>query len=186
MYKVVVTLILIIVSPFANALEKCAYLSKETPEYKFPEWEPYQNCAEYVNGKLIISPVHIKKISFGSSGLAPFWTQGQYFYVKKDGSYLPVILFDNGADYFREGLTRSLVKGKIAYYNQAFELVIPPKYDWGWPFSGGRALVCSGCSIQKPDQSGHKPVEGGVWGYINKEGEEVVPVKYLQSEVRSK
>ena len=175
-----------IVCTFAYALDECAYLAKETPQNKFPEWEPYENCAQYENGKLIIAPEHKEKIDFGSSGLAPFMTQGQYFYVKKNGSFLPVIFFDNGADYFQEGLARSLVNGKIAYYNQNFEPVIPPKYDWGWPFADGRALVCSGCSVQKPDKNGHKPVVGGVWGYINKKGKEVVPVKYSQSEVRSK
>ena len=184
--NVLVALVLMIFSSFAYALDECAYLAKETPQYNLPEWEPYQNCALYVNGKLSIAPNHMDKIDFNSSGLAPFWATGQYFYVKKDGSFLPVILFENGADGFHEGLTRSLVDGKIAYYNREFELVIPPKYDWGWPFLNGRALVCSGCSVQKPNQSGHKPVEGGVWGYINKEGKEIVPVKYSQSEVRSK
>jgi hypothetical protein len=184
--NVLVILIFIVFIPVAYAQKECAYFAKETPQYKFSEWEPYQKCAEYVNGKLSINPEHLEKIKFDSYGLAPFWTQDQYFYIKKDGSYLPVIFFENGADYFREGLTRSIVNGKIAYYNQNFELVIPPKYDWGWPFSDGRALVCSGCSIQKPDEFGHKAVMGGVWGYINKQGEEVVPVKYSQSEVHTK
>ena len=72
----------------------------------------------------------------------------------------------------------------IAYYDEDFELVIAPGYDWAWPFQDGRALVCKGCALT-PVEDGHKALEGGKWGYINKEGKEVVPVKYTAAEVSS-
>ncbi len=175
--------IFIIMTPFAIANEQCGYIAKATEQYQFPQWEVYENCARYENGKLIIAPDHLQNIKFDSFGIAAFWVQGQYFYVKKGGTFIPVIFFDNGPDYFEEGLTRSLIDKKIAYYNRKFELIIPPKYDWGWPFSEGRALVCSGCRIQQPDKSAHKRVEGGVWGYIDKAGKEIVPVKYSAAEL---
>ena len=184
--KIVLVTIIFFISSFASVLETCVYVEKASEQNKYPELNLYENCAEYTNGKLTISPDHIQKIDFRSSGLAAFWTENQCFYIKKDGSFLPVISYDNGADYFSEGLTRSLVKDKIAYYNPKFEMVIESKYDWGWPFSEGRALVCIGCSAKKPDEFGNKPVTGGVWGYINKKGKELVPVKYSQSEVRFK
>jgi len=124
-------------------------------------------------------------IGFGSSGLAPFWVSGQHFYVKANSDFLPVISYDNGADIFREDLVRTVIDGKISYFNSNLKMVVAPKYDWGWPFSNGKALVCLGCIIEKPDGNGHKPVTGGLWGYIDKAGKEVIPVKYKQNEVPS-
>jgi hypothetical protein len=74
-----------------------------------------------------------------------------------------------------------LINGKIAYFNQDFEPVIAPTYDWGWPFRDGRAIVCKGC-VLVPIEDGHSMLEGGLWGYIDKNGEEVVPVKYTAAE----
>lgn len=166
-----------------QAKEVCAYFEKETDQNKYPEWQPYENCATFKDGNLKILPNHLGKVNFGSSGLAPFWVSGQYFYIKSNGDFLPVIPYDNGADTFREGLVRSVVNSKIAYFNQKLQVVISPEYDWGWPFYNSRALVCSGCKITKPDDDGHKSVKGGLWGYIDKSGNEVVPVKYKQTEV---
>lgn len=181
--KIAIFTLLLLSSFCIQAKETCAYFAKVTPENQFPEWQPYEDCATYKNGNLKIEPNHLGSIAFGSSGLAPFWTSGQYFYIKGNGDFLPVIPYDNGADTYREGLVRSVVNSKIAYYNQELKMVISPKYDWGWPFYNGRALVCSGCKVTEPDKFGHKPVKGGLWGYIDKTGKEVVPVKYKQSEV---
>jgi hypothetical protein len=93
---------------------------------------------------------------------------------------LQVLTFDNGADYFSEGLTRSLVGGKIAYFDRSFHQVISPKYDWGWPFEAGRALVCLGCSPTGFEKDGHSSVDGGKWGFIDKSGKEVVRVKLVR------
>ena len=107
---------------------------------------------------------------------------GLHYHVKPDGSMLPVVTFDNWADYYSEGLTRSVVNGKIAYYDRDFRQVVVPQYDWGWPFINDRALVCKGCTIQPQDEDGHQRVTGGLWGYINKKGEEIIPIKFTQSE----
>ncbi len=182
---------LVALSLFASPLlaaeqEVCAYSAIKSSGNNSPEWEQHENCASYTNGQLTIDARHLSQINFDSSGLAPFWVQNQYFYIRKDGSFLPVVDYDNGADVFQEGLTRSLVDGKIAYFNPAFEMVIPPKYDWGWPFSEGRALVCSACAKQNPGESDHQSVSGGVWGYIDKQGIEVVPVRHSRAELSSK
>ncbi len=181
--KIAIFTLLLLSSFSIQAKETCAYFAKVTPENPYPEWQPYENCANYKGGNLKIKTTHQGSIAFGSSGLAPFWASRQYFYIKNNGDFLPVIPYDNGADSYREGFVRTMVNSKIAYYDQNFKMVIPPKYNWGWPFYNGRALVCSGCKIGEPDCDGHKPVEGGLWGYIDKAGNEVVPVKYKKHEV---
>ena len=111
---------------------------------------------------------------------------GHWFYVKPNGDLLQVVTFDNGADYFSDGLTRSLQSGKIAYFDTKLLQVIAPKYDWGWPFEGGRALVCTGCKAGKPDGDGHGAVDGGRWGFIDKSGKEIVPVMLTKAQALSR
>jgi WG repeat protein len=125
-------------------------------------------------------------MSFSSDGLAQAFIDGQWHYIKRNGDTLPVITYDNGADYFSEGLVRSIRNGKIAYYTADFAQAVPPRYDWGWPFENGRALVCRGCKKDETDKSEHIPVVGGEWGYIDRHGIEVVPVRLSQAEALSK
>lgn len=89
-------------------------------------------------------------------------------------------------DDYAEGLTRSVVNGRVTYYDRNFRQVNAPRYDWGWPFHKGRALVCADCKADPPDTDGQRAVSGGLWGYINGKGKEVVPVEYSQQEASRK
>ncbi|MGB5746372.1 MAG: WG repeat-containing protein [Desulfobacterales bacterium] len=184
---ILLILFILLLIPLTHAGEfaDCGYIPKRTEQYQYPEWEVLSECASYENGMLKIAKEHMANLNFEKISTARFYTSGQHFYVKTDGSFLPVIFYDNGADPYQEGLTRSLVNGKIAYFNTDFELILAPNYDWAWPFQEGRALVCKGC-VPTPVEDGHTALEGGLWGYINKEGKEVVPVKYTATEVSSK
>jgi hypothetical protein len=112
-----------------------------------------------VGASLQISGEHLVKMSYTTSGLASALIHGHWYYVRPNGDLLQVVTFDNGADYFSEGLTRSLVRGKVAYFDSKFHQVTPPKYDWGWPFEAGRALVCIGCKPAKSEEDGHNSVD---------------------------
>lgn len=153
----------------AHAAESCWYQTEHD------ERASYEACATVEGGRLVIAPEHLKRLHFDKNGLADIVVNRQNYYVKRDGSSLAVITYDNGPDDFSEGLTRSLVDGKIAYFDRAFRMVIPPLYDWGWPFEKGRAVVCSGCRPGEPVFE-HTPIKGGVWGEINKKGVVVVPL----------
>ena len=93
---------------------------------------------------------------------------------------VPVITYDNGPDSFVEGRARTQVDGKIGYVDRKLRVVIPPRYDWGFPFEQGRAVVCSGCA-QKRDGE-HWFVEGGMWGAVDRNGREIVPLQYRSRE----
>ncbi len=155
----------------------CAYRAKKDKGIK-----EYRNCGNIVDGKVSLSKEHLERMDFDSHGLASVFLQGQHYYVKPDGSMLPVVAFDNWADDYSEGLVRSAVDGKIAFYDQSFRQIIAPRYDWAAPFRDGRALVCTGCKAQPPDDDGHVLITGGTWGYINRKGEEIVPVRHTREE----
>ena len=156
------------------------------PDEAQSELQSHQNCAARQNGTLRLAPHHLQRMSFSSDDLAQALIDGQWHYIKRNGDTLPVITYDNGADYFSEGLVRSIRNGKIAYYTLGFAQAVPPRYDWGWPFENSRALVCRGCKNDKTDELGHIAVEGGEWGYIDRHGIEVVPVRLSRAEALSK
>jgi hypothetical protein len=185
MLKTRLTLVLIVLAGCATREEPlplpCTYVSNAAGA----ELEPLPGCAAQIDLKLKFARSHLKQMLFSSEGLAAVVVGGQWYYVKPSGDALQVLTYDNGPDDFSEGLTRSSVNGKVAYFDSTLRQVIAPVYDWGWPFEGGRALVCLGCTADKPDADGHSPIVGGKWGYINKRGDETVPVKFSRTEAMS-
>lgn len=164
-----------------GALESCVYLPKESSRNPTPEIMPHENCAEIsAAGAPAIQREHLESADY-VDGLAKFLVAGHWYYVRPDGSLLQVVANDNGPDSWADGRVRVLRAGKIAYADRSFRIVIPPRYDWGWPFSGGRALVCAGCALGEPEGE-HTPLEGGLWGYIDRTGHEVVPVQLPRDE----
>ncbi len=160
----------------------CIYSARESADNPTPELEVHERCAEIgEDGRPRIAARHLEAVA-RTRGLAKMLID-DWYYVRPDGSSLRVITFDNGADSWAEGLVRSVRDRKMVYLNEAFEEVIPPRYDWGWPFENGRALVCRGCRKGDPDGE-HTPMVGGSWGYIDRSGIEVVPVRFSRQRAR--
>lgn len=174
-------------------LVPCRYVARSSVDSGFEE---HASCAVIgADGEVGILPEPLATALY-DGGLASLWVAGRWFYVKPDGRALEVVAFDNGPDAFSEGLVRSPRAGKVAYVDRDFKELIPPRYDWGWPFADGRALVCRGCRIEQSEgehqqcegehqqsegehqqrEGEHRPVTGGSWGYIDRSGHEVVPV----------
>jgi hypothetical protein len=119
-------------------------------------------------------------LKYDANGLGSVVIDGKWYYVNADGRMQAVVTYDNGPDEFRNGLARTLVAGKIAYFDSTFRIVIPPQYDWGLPFENGMALVCLGCRIAGPDSDGHRAVVGGLWGCIDPGGTVLTPVTHSE------
>jgi hypothetical protein len=136
----------------------------------------HADCARPAGDAFVIRKRHLVRMLLDENGLSGMLIGSQFFYVKPDGRMLPVVAYDNGPDYFAEGLTRAQINGKIGYYDRHFRQVIPPRYDWGSPFENGRAEVCNGCTVQPSDREGHSVMTGGRWGSIDKRGREIEPL----------
>lgn len=81
-----------------------------------------------------------------------------------------VAFFDNGPDYFSEGLARSISKsGKVGFLDESLVTVIREEYDFATPYRRGLALACNGCRTEDL-QSEHLSVVGGDWLVLNKFG----------------
>lgn len=156
----------------------CSYWDKKTDNV-----ETLDDCAVLKDGKLVFLPALFAKTQDvdGMSwvGLYDYTREAGLpdadYYVRGPESYLSVIHFDNGPDWFVEGLVRSRQNGKVGYWDDAFNNHIAAKYDYAWQFQEGKALVCTGC---KPQGEGeHIGLGGGEWFYIDKNGQRVSEIK---------
>ncbi|HEX3071911.1 MAG TPA: WG repeat-containing protein [Thermoanaerobaculia bacterium] len=171
---------------FAAQPLDCYYAARPTAANRKPEMSIHQNCAIVSgDGSVRIRTRHLKALYFNADGLATLNVKGRgWFYVRRNGHVLEVLSIDNGADEFSEGLVRGRSHGKVAFFDRSFRMVLLPAYDFAWAFENGRALVCSGCKekIVADDPENHHTVTGGLWGYIDHHGKEVIPVKYSRGE----
>jgi hypothetical protein len=190
-----VTLILLIMTVFSGCTIKqkvhnhplvfidCRYCPIETQDNPYPELTYFKDCAyEDENGGIVIRDNHIKNILFDNDNLASiYFNDTDIVYVNTSGKTAKVLYFDNGADYFQEGLARTIKDGKIGFINKNLDVVILPNFDFAFPFSNGVATVCNGCYIVLDGE--YSIVVGGKWGYINKKGDVTLPISYEKDDL---
>ena len=145
--------------------------------YPFED-EPFVNCARREpDGEIVLRPW----VALGSSEpdeIQVLLVDGELLFALASGRTAPALPFDNGADYFVEGLARTVRDGKVGFVNERLELVVPRQWDFAFPFEGGFARVCSGCSTERDDADSHGYLVGGAWGIVDRTGRIVVPVEH--------
>lgn len=170
---------------FANDGTECWYYSKaKNTEAHAPQcvnFHPKKTPPDFVGDALISKKVAID-LDYDADGLAYLRTKDGFLYVNSHGNARQAVSYDNGPDYFADGLARTRQNGKIGYFDKSLKIVIAPAYDFGFPFSGGRAIVCNGCAEQ-PD-GGHKIMVGGLWGAIDSQGGIVHAIGYSSEQIR--
>ncbi|HEY3666990.1 MAG TPA: WG repeat-containing protein [Polyangiaceae bacterium] len=103
------------------------------------------------------------------------------FWVRPDGRAVPTQLYDNGADYFCNGLTRSLFDGKYGYVNARLETVVPARYDFAYPFQGGHGAVCDDCTFSSDGE--HTTVACARCGAVDRQGTLVLPLELSATQI---
>lgn len=107
-----------------------------------------------------------------------------YVYDRKGDFLYQPFMYDNGPDYFVEGLRRFVKNGKIGFADRNGKVIIEPKHDFVDYFNYGYASFCDGCDWEKTDDE-HKSIVGGKWGMMNARGETVPPLtKYSEKDVK--
>ncbi|MGH1517781.1 WG repeat-containing protein [Chryseobacterium sp. JK1] len=106
-----------------------------------------------------------------------------YIYDRKGKFLYQPFLYDNGADYFSEGVRRLVKNGKVGFADRNGKIVIQPEHDFVSPFNYGYAVFCDGCDWEKTNDE-HKSIVGGKWGVMNTHGQTVQPlVHYSDKDV---
>jgi len=72
-------------------------------------------------------------------------SKGWVYVDRENRPILRPYIFDNGPDYFEEGLARFVEHGKIGFHDEALNIVIPAQYDFAFPFRNGTARAGMNC-----------------------------------------
>lgn len=105
-----------------------------------------------------------------------------YVYDRKGNFLYRPFFYDNGADYFSEGVRRFIKNGKVGFADRNGTIVIEAKHDFASSFNYGYAAYCDGCDWEKTEDE-HKAIVGGTWGVMNFKGEIVQPVAKSENTV---
>jgi hypothetical protein len=128
-------------------------------------------------GAVVIEPRFYAAQEFNDYGIAAVLDDSGWSYInRKREVVIRPFIFDNGPDYFKEGVARFVRTGKFGFFDESGRIVIEPLFDFVVPFSDSLAVVCNGCAIQTAGE--HRKYEGGKWGYINHKGEIVIELQY--------
>lgn len=122
-------------------------------------------------------PVEGETILFDGSkeGEKPEKNAWGYVYDRKGKFLYQPFLYDNGADYFSEGLRRLVKNGKVGFADRNGKIVIEAEHDFASPFNYGYATFCDDCDWEKTNDE-HRSIVGGKWGVMNVTGQTVQPL----------
>jgi hypothetical protein len=82
-------------------------------------------------------------------------------------------IFDNGPDFYSDGLFRIRRNGKIGFANKQGEIIIEPKYECAFPFENNQSKVSLNCEFVK-DEIGHISMVSNEWFYIDKNDNKII------------
>lgn len=105
-----------------------------------------------------------------------------YVYDRKGNFLYRPFAYDNGADYFSEGVRRFVQNGKVGFVDRSGKVVIEARHDFASPFHYGYAAYCDGCDWEKTEEE-HKAIVGGTWGVMDSKGYVIKPVAKSKSTV---
>lgn len=128
-------------------------------------------------GEVRITPRYSFVSEFNQYGFTAVAESSGFFFIDQKGTHkFQIFAFDNGPDDFADGLARFVEKGKIGFFNEKAQRVIPAKFDFADPFENGLSVACNGC--KKVMHGEHWTMEGGKWSVIRKSGKPAVAAEF--------
>ena len=128
-------------------------------------------------GKIIIKPRFILATEF-TGEIAAVATRDGWYFIDRNGETLTIrpYVYDNGPDYFQEGLARFWLDRKIGFIDERGRIVIAASFQYVTPFSDSLAAFCTGCySVESGE---HSFPAGGKWGFTNRQGDVVIEPQF--------
>lgn len=145
---------------------------------------PAEKEVKSIRSDAVITGQVITNAKYDRDGLAYLYSGAGIFCFNKKGLARRVMNFDNGPDYFEEGLARTEQNGKTGFFDKKLSIIIKPQYDFAFPFRKGVSIVCNGCKKEKAGE--HTEIVGGKWGAINKKGEIVQEITYSKNDLEKR
>ncbi|MBL0942295.1 MAG: WG repeat-containing protein, partial [Alphaproteobacteria bacterium] len=94
-------------------------------------------------GKTII-PAQFQRVHKSEKDelLIPVSKNGIFYRMDKRGNLkFESVFYDNGWDYYEEGLARFFKNGKVGFHDKKGNVIIQPRYDFAKYFKDGRSIV---------------------------------------------
>lgn len=172
MHKLLV-LSVALITKFATADAPCGYPGKQDQGIEF-----YKSCGEIKGDKIILHEWHKNNLVFEENGLACILMgNSKAFYINRKGESRRTEFFDNGCDYFEDGLARGYENGKMVYIDQKLNVILNPDFEWLSPFYYDHGVVCNG-PFETINDGEHSWKTKGQCGLIDKKGKLVVDAQY--------
>ncbi|MBM3748509.1 MAG: WG repeat-containing protein [Acidobacteria bacterium] len=131
-------------------------------------------------GRIVIPARYEVAQPFLPEGIAAVADQSGWAYIDAQGrEVIRPFIFDNGPDYFHEGLARFVAQGRFGFFDRHGKVAIPARFDFALPFAEGLAAFCAGC--KEVSEGEHKAMRGGRWGFMDRQGEVVIPAKFEEA-----
>jgi hypothetical protein len=146
---------------------------KELIAFEEDGWWGYKDN----KGMIVIRPQFTAAYDFAGE-IGAVAAKDGWRYIDRNGRILNILpfIYDNGPDYFQEGLARFREDGKVGFLNEQGKVIIQAQFDFAIPFSEGYAAFCSGCQKREVDE--HSLFKGGKWGFINHHGKVVISANF--------
>jgi len=130
------------------------------------------------DGAWVLPPVYHQVLEFSPGGIAAVADASGWRFVDRSGQtqIAHPWMVDNYPDPFQEGLARAVEEQGFLFFDDRGRVVLRTAYSYAEPFSGGLALVCTGCLPERVGEQLHWI--GGRWGFIDRQGREVIPCRY--------
>ena len=121
----------------------------------------YHDC----NGAIGIEAKYFLAQEFSEGGIAAVVDEEGWLYIDRQGnSVIRPMVYDNGPDYFSEGLARYIENGRYGYFDENGRVVLPAQYEFALPFENGSARVGHDCSFEAVGE--HSEVDCKRWTTI--------------------
>jgi hypothetical protein len=134
----------------------------------------FKNCGHFdVYGTFVPTKELLNAIQFDENNLSCLRVKDtqEYYYVNKSGKSHVVKFFDNGCDYFSEGIARGK-KGKyIFFFDMHLRVKLRIEAFHATPFEDGKSQVCPAGELRKNEGDEHTEVVcKDDWYVIDKTG----------------
>jgi len=151
-----------IIPMLATALSLCEpFFEKETELYGFLDCD---------GGVAIPAKYHIA-YDFTDGGIAAVLDKNGWYYISRTGDFVirPKI-FDNGPDYFSNGLARYIEDDKYGFFDTSGRVVIEAQFEFAFPFEDGKAKIGEDCQFVSHGE--HTVVECETWSSVERPSSE--------------
>ena len=173
----------IVIAQSANTID-CAYVTTSA-DPDLAQLQPRGKRAYEKDNRIFIAAASLNELEFTPEGLAAVHAQNHgWLFVRRDGSTIPTVTYDNGPDDFKDGLARYTAGNKIGFIDTSGKVAIKADFEHAFPFENGYAIVGNGGEVVQDGE--YATIKGGSWGCIDKKGNPVLPLKFSQQVTREK